>query len=263
MKNIKTFLALLFVTPLFFSCQISESEKEEYLEKVQTVYSKYGDFSKDRVIDAYFKRFRINAPAGFTAELNEEKSMCYSSVSQNGIHIYVWASEANSAAAPEGKIAESNFVFKKDYILSLDRKIAHLGTLREEKKKAGAYNRIYDVSDDDIAITKTYYCNNYAYILIGFSNKNDYEQLKSVTDSFSPTRRLPKWWLVLPFLIILIITSFVHEAGNDSRLNYILMFICIIAIFGISLYPALVEYSRGYILFKQVIAETLNLFIST
>lgn len=253
----KFLLPLMYVTILMMALTSCVNEKDiaRIRQKAAQQATTYNLIDTDRVVDAYFKKFRINAPKGTALELDESKDICYRAVSGDGkSSIYVISLNANDDSDNK-KERDQDYVWKKKYILGLDTTIFNLGQLSDKYKKNRAVIRVYNVDEDTEAITKTYYSNDYAYLLCAYYPKEDPSYAHEVIDSFSPTRVLPPIWLTLLLVALMIFFLFIV----DNKIGTFLGILCILILVAILLAPSITEYIRGYIPFKSILTTFLSM----
>lgn len=255
MKCISRIILLALITTFSTSCS---GEKD--LRKIQQRSAKqaetYDLVETDRVVDAYFKKFRIAAPKGTVLELDESRDICYRAVSgDKKSTVYVVSKNANE----HKKNKFNEYEWKKKYIYTLDTITFNLGECKEKRSIMGIKTRIYDVDEETEAITKTYYSKDYAYLLCVFYPKNDSSYADEVVKSFSPSRILPPAWFTM-LLVALTCVFWKRFSKSKKCIWSILGILTPVLLTAMYLAPTIIEYSRGYILFKSILGTIFSIF---
>ena len=80
MKNLLGIIVVVSAMTFLTSC-INERDIKEIQQRAAKQAETYDLVDTDRVVDAYFKKFRIAAPKGTVLELDERSDLCYKDVS--------------------------------------------------------------------------------------------------------------------------------------------------------------------------------------
>lgn len=254
MKRLVEVVVAMLVLASLTSC-INERDIKEIQQRAAKQAETYGFVDTDRIVDAYFKKFRISAPKGTVLELDESRDICYSAVSgdkKSSVYVVSINADANK------KDEDAEYVLKKNSIMSLDTVVFNLGVLKDERSRMGVRISTYDVNEERGAITKTYYSRKYAYILCAFYPKEDSGYVDEVIESFSPTRVRPPVWLTMLLLALSFASWLLWEKNRIWGVPGVLL---PLSMFAIYLAPSIIEFSRGYIPFKLILSSFFSIFI--
>lgn len=242
--------AMIFLT----SC-INEQDIRKIQQRSARQAETYDLIDTDRVVDAYFKKFRIIAPKGTVLELDESNDICYRAVSgDQKSSVYVVSINADDNKKDE----DAEYMWKKKFIRTLDTAVFNLGVLKDEQSRMGVKIRTYDVSEEKESVTKTYYSRKYAYIICAFYPKGDSGYVDEVVESFSPTRVRPPVWLTILLFALTFVSWFLWEDNRIWGVPGVLLPLSILAIY---LVPSIIEFSRGYIPFKLILGSFFSIFV--
>lgn len=254
MKNLFRIIVVVSAMTFLTSC-INERDIKEIQQRAAKQAETYDLVDTDRVVDAYFKKFRITAPKGTVLELDESSDLCYQAVSgDQKSSVYVVSINADD----NKKDKDAEYIWKKKVIRALDTAVFNLGVLRDERSRMGVRIRTYDVNEQTEAITKTYYSQKYAYILCAFYPKDDSGYVDEVIESFSPTRVRPPFWLTI---LLFALTFVAWWRWEDNRIWGVPGVLLPLSILAIYLAPSIVEFSRGYIPFKLILGSFFSIFL--
>ena len=129
MKNLFRIIVVVSAMTFLTSC-INERDIKEIQQRAAKQAETYDLVDTDRVVDAYFKKFRITAPKGTVLELDESSDLCYQAVSgDQKSSVYVVSINADD----NKKDKNAEYIWKKKFIRTLDTTVFNLGVLTSER----------------------------------------------------------------------------------------------------------------------------------